>query len=228
MVSGRRLTLLLLAFVLLVFGYLYLGFGSSSVSRGASRALDLSPVEAGAPVPGNMAGDNSYGDVPKDELPPESTLGYRDTILSSEGQTLGLWEPSGFFSNSHGSGIRSRVRGPLILTDGALFTVPTGATLNFRYGGGVDFGRNVFDALAFEISDGELTRAEDSETGELRYLDVHPRAKPLSLPVEVPEMSGQKAVRVEMDVPPGVYVVSVSASVAEGNARYNFRVLVGE
>ena len=39
-------------------------------------------------------------------------------------------------------------------------------------------------------------------------------------------MVGQNPVRVEMDVPPGVYVVSVSASVEEGNARYNFRVVV--
>lgn len=39
-------------------------------------------------------------------------------------------------------------------------------------------------------------------------------------------MSGQKAFRVKMDVPPGVYVVSVSASVEERNARYNFRVVV--
>jgi hypothetical protein len=29
-----------------------------------------------------------------------------------------------------------------------------------------------------------------------------------------------------MDAPPGVYVICVTAPVAEGNARYNFRVAV--
>ncbi len=39
-------------------------------------------------------------------------------------------------------------------------------------------------------------------------------------------MTGQGAVGVKMDVPPGAYVVSVSAaSVEEGNARYSFRVI---
>ena len=38
-------------------------------------------------------------------------------------------------------------------------------------------------------------------------------------------MTGQGAVGVKMYVPPGAYVVSVSASVEEENARYSFRVI---
>ena len=82
---------MLVAFVLalLVFGYISFGLGSGSVFGGA-RAFNLSPLEADSAMPGNMAGDGSYGDVPEDELPPESTLSYRDTTLSLEGQILGL------------------------------------------------------------------------------------------------------------------------------------------
>lgn len=83
----------------------------------------------------------------------------------------------------------------------------------------MDLGRDVFDALAFKISDGDLMRAEDEKTGKLGYLEALPQARPLTLPVKVPDMVVQNPVRVEMDVPPGVYVVSVSASVEEGNAR---------
>ena len=131
-------------------------------------------------------------DAPEDKLPPESTLDNRDTTLSSEGQILGLWEPSGFFSGSNYSGIKSRTRGPLTLTDGELLAVSSGATLKFRYGSEVDLGRDVFDALAFEISDGELSRAEDAKIGELRYLEALPKTRPLVLIVDVPEIRGRK------------------------------------
>ena len=68
----------------------------------------------------------------------------------------------------------------------ALLTVPGRATLNFRYGAEVDLGRDVFDALAFKISDGDLMRAEDEKTGKLGYLEALPQARPLTLPVKVP------------------------------------------
>ena len=142
--------------------------------------------------------------------------------LSSEGEILGLWEPRGFFSRSNGSGVRSRAGVPLTLTNGEFLKVLAGVTLKFRYGGEVDLGRDVFDILAFEIA-----HAEQEQTGELRYLDAQPKAKkPVALPVEVPEMSGRETVGLEMNVPAGVYAVSVSALVDEGNARYNFRVVV--
>ena len=225
MTFGRRSVVLLVVFLLLILGYLLLGYGSGPVS-GRARAFDLLPVEVDAAVPANMPGDGSHDDAPEDKLPPESTLDNRDTTLSSEGQILGLWEPSGFFSGSNYSGIKSRTRGPLTLTDGELLAVSSGATLKFRYGSEVDLGRDVFDALAFEISDGELSRAEDAKTGELRYLEALPKTRPLVLIVDVPEITGQEAVGVRMDMPPGVYVVSMSVSVEEGNARYNFRVVV--
>ena len=46
------------------------------------------------------------------------------------------------------------------------------------------------------------------------------------LPARQPTMVGQEDVRIPADRPPGAYVVSVSAAVAEGNVRYNFRVVV--
>jgi hypothetical protein len=95
MTFGRRSVVLLVVSLLLILGYLLLGFGSGPVS-GRARAFDLFPVEVDAAVPTNMLGDGSYDDAPKDELPPEITLGNRrGTTLSSEGQILGLWEPSG-------------------------------------------------------------------------------------------------------------------------------------
>ena len=90
----------------------------------------------------------------------------------------------------------------------------------------MDLGRDVFDALTFEITGRELARAEDAETGDLRYLEALPKTRPLVLIVDVPEMTGQEAVGVRMDMRSGVYVVSVSVSVEEGNACYNFRVVV--
>ncbi len=111
-----------------------------------------------------------------------------------------------FFSGSNYSGIKSRTRGPLTLTNGELLAVSSGATLKFRYDSEVDLGRDVFDALAFEISDGELSRAGDAKTGELRYLEALPKTRPLVLVVDVPEMTGQEAVGVRMDMPPGVSI----------------------
>lgn len=98
--------------------------------------------------------------------------------------------------------------------------------MTFRYGGEIDFGRNVSDALALEISNAELWRVGTAETGELRYLHTQPKIRPLLLPVKVPKMARHKAVRVKVEVSPGTYVVSVSALMKERNARYNFRVVV--
>ena len=72
----------------------------------------------------------------------------------------------------------------------------------------------------------ESSRAVSVGTSEISYLEARPKARPLALTVEVPEVVGEKNVGVEMDVPPGVYAVSVSASVEEGNARYGFGVVV--
>ena len=154
MISGRKPALLtLVVFSLLVFGYVFFGFGQSSASGGA-QAFDLSPIETDAAVAGRMKGDSPHSDTQKHELPPESTLYYGGTTLSSEGQILGLWEPPGFFSRSNGSGIRSRTEGPLSSTDGKLLTVPAGATLKFRYGGEANSGLDLFDALALRLQTG--------------------------------------------------------------------------
>lgn len=79
-------------------------------------------------------------------------------------------------SSSNGSGLRGRVSSLLTLTGGGLLTVPAEASLKFRrYGWEMDRGRDIFDALAIEMADGEMMRAEDEETGKLNYLEVLPK-----------------------------------------------------
>ena len=107
---------------MLLLGYVLLA-GAGSGSSGA-RAFDLSPIETDAPVEGDMQGDGFHSAISQDDLPPESTLSHDRVSLTSQGQILGLWEVPGFFSPSNGSGIRSRVEGPLTMTDGEILTVP--------------------------------------------------------------------------------------------------------
>lgn len=198
MTFGRRSALLFGIFLLLVLGYILLGFCSGSVS-GEARAFALFPVEADAAVSGSMAGDDAYGDAAGRRAATRGWVGPPGYHLELVGPDPGVPGTVGLFSGSYGSGIKSRT---------------SGSTLNFRYGDEIDLARDVFDALAFEITDGELS-----------YLEARPETRPLVLPVEISEMTGQGAVGVKMDVPPGAYVVSVSASVEEGNARYSFRVI---
>lgn len=109
---------MLVAFVLvLLLGYVFLA-GADSGSGGA-RAFDLFSIETDAPVGGDMQGDGFHDATLQDDLPPQSTLSHDGIPLTSQGQILGLWEAPGFFSPSNGSGIRSRVEGPLTLTDSA-------------------------------------------------------------------------------------------------------------
>lgn len=114
----------------------------------------------------------------------------------------------------------------LPLSEGGLLVVPKGETLTFPYGGEMDKARDFFDALAFRVEDGELLYG--AETGLLElWADLEKGERPVVLPARQPTMAGEEGVRIAADLPPGVYVVSVSASVAEGEVRYNFRVSVG-
>ena len=87
--------------VLLLF--VLLGLGSDE-GLGGAVASDLVDVETDSRV-GGVSGEPAYpgGDPPpEDELPPESTMSYRASTLSSRGGILGLWEPRGWLSGSHG------------------------------------------------------------------------------------------------------------------------------
>lgn len=212
------------AVVLLLLAYLALGVAWEEGS-GEAMVTDLVPVEADVRVNGISGNPADFGDVPESDLPPESTLGHGGDTLNAQGEILGMWEPGGLFSGSTGSPSKNRADPYLTLTDGDLLTVPRGAILTFRYGGEVDPGRDVFDALVFEVEGGELSHAEDAGWLEI-WSDKSGASQPVALPARLSETLGQEVVEVKADVPPGVYVVSVSASVEEGNARYNFRVLV--
>lgn len=184
---------------------------------------DLVPVEADARVLGLSGDPADFGDMSESDLPPESSLGFRGNTVNAQGEILGTWEPDGLFSGDAGGPSKNRADPYLTLTDGRLLTVPQGASLTFRYGSEVDFGRDVFDALVFEVEGGELSHAEDAGWLEI-WSDESGASQPVALPARLSETLGQEAVEVKIDVPPGVYIVSASAE--EGNARYNFRVLV--
>lgn len=212
------------AVILLLLAYLGLGVAREE-GAGEVMVTDLVPVEADARAPG-VSGEPAYfGDMSEGDLPPESTLSHRGDASNAQGEILGIWEPGGLFSGSSGSPSKNRADPHLTLTDGDVLTVPRGATLAFRYGREMDLGRDLFDTLAFEVEEGELMHAEDGGWLELRD-DANATSRPLVPPTRLSEMVGQDVVEVKTDLPPGVHVISVSASVEEGNARYNFRVLV--
>lgn len=223
MIANRRSWLLLVALTALLLVSAFAFFGTGTSAPGGASASDLVPVPIDARVVGTLGGNPVFPG--EEDLPPESTLSYRGGTVSSDGEVLGSWEPPGLFSSSHGSGIRDRTAVPLTLTDGDLLEVSKGATLSFRYGGETEWG-DVFDATAFRLEDGELLRAQDVETSVPQYLSAKPGSRPAVLSIRVPEVVGQETVGVRMEVPPGFYVVSVSASVEEGNVRYGFRVVV--
>jgi hypothetical protein len=112
----------------------------------------------------------------------------------------------------------------LTLSSGNLLEVPSGAKPTFRYGVELE-PSYVLDALAFEINEEELSYGKDIGALEV-WGDLEEPSRPVAIPVSQPGMVGQEKVRIAADLPPGVYVISVAASVPEGDVRYNFRVLV--
>ena len=120
---------------------------------------------------------------------------------------------------------RNRADGFLTLSSGDLIEAPRDSKLTFRYGNELASSHS-FDALAFEVNEEELLYDEDIRTLEL-WSDPKVSSRPVVLPVTQPEVIGREKVRVTVDIPPGVHVVSVAVSAPEEDARYNFRVLVG-
>lgn len=203
----------------------FLLFGTdSNVTSGGGRATEVVPVAPAAKV-GRVSADLSLRGASKKDLPPESTLGFRRQTVSSAGEILGIWEPEGLFARSNEGAARGRTHGTLGLSDGNLLKIPTAnSELIFIYGG--DTGSiNFLDAMAFKVEKGELQYGEDTGTLTLEANDRSP-ARPVVLPLSRPELAVRKRVRIEADLPDGVYVVSVAAAVSEGGVRYNFRILV--
>ncbi|MDQ4106394.1 MAG: DUF4175 domain-containing protein [Actinomycetota bacterium] len=222
MIGVRSMAVIGIGGMVLLAGFLLFGFGSGEPS-GEGRAADLIPVAPAAKVK-RVSVDPSLINLPKGESPPESTLGFGGQSVSSAGEILGLWEPEGLLAGSSGGSARNRTDGTeLSLSDGGLLTVPGGSTLTFVYGGRQD-PANFFDALAFEVERGELFYNEDAGTLSLRQ--EAGESLPTVLRVREPETANHRRVRVVASLPPGVYVFSVAASVPEGDARYNVRVVV--
>lgn len=223
--------------IVLLLAYVIVGlpvYVEDAATTGESYEVTLVPVTPlDAPTSSAPRGF-SPGEKLPEGVPPESTLGYRGQVVSSTGELLGVWHRDGLFAGEHHSPFPvSRTEGDLPLSDGGLLSVPRGVKLRFDYGGEVDFGRTVFDVLAFGVEEGELLREDPggqlmvwdgaSPEGGVPSMDRTPRV--FGPPFEGPESTGRE-VRVRMNVPPGVYVVSVSVSARQGDARYNFRVEV--
>lgn len=206
--------------IVLLAGLLLFGFGSGEIPAGG-HASDPVPVAPAAKVE-LVSIDPSLRDLPEGERPPESTLGFDGRSVSSAGEILGVWEPEELLAGSSGGSARNRTDGTeLPLSDGGLLTVTGGSALTFIYGGRQD-PANFFDALAFEVERGELFYGE----GTLSLRQEAGDFLPTVLRVGQADTSNHKRVKVVANLPPGVYVVSVAASVPEGDARYNFRVAV--
>ena len=72
--------------------------------------------------------------------------------------------------------------------------------------------KDFFDVLAFKVEKGDLRRGSKTNALDLdTYTGKQPR--PVFLPSRQPEVVGEKLVKIPLDLAPGVYVVSVAASV---------------
>lgn len=228
MFGSRRIISIVVAavVVVLLLGVIFfisLGGGGYSVSsNGDDFGTEMVPVDPSSPVE-QVSEDPAFTDLPARDRPPESELRFRNQSLTSTGEILGIWEPDRWLADRNGGPAKNRADGYVTLSNGDLIEVPAGADLSFLYGdrSNVDF----FDALAFEVEEGELFHGKDIGILEL-WNDSKDSLRPIVLPVAQPELVGEKKVRVTADIPPGVYVISVAVSVPEGDARYNFRVLV--
>ncbi len=186
----------------------------------------MRPVNPSASVAGvsKNPGPPEEG-IPEADRPPTSTLGFEGRSVSSSGGILGAWEPRGWLNGEYYGVVRDRSDPMLPLSDGDLLVVPEGETLTLLYGGEVDKARDFLDALAFRAQDGELLYGAESGLLAL-WADLKKGEGPVVLPARQPTMVGEEGVGITTDLPPAVHVVPVSASVAEGDARYNFRVSV--
>lgn len=208
--------------IVLLAGLLLFGFGSGETPAGGN-ASDPVPVAPAAKVERVSVAPSLEG-LPEGERPPESTLSFGGRSVSSAGEILGVWEPEGLLAGSSGGSARNRTDGTeLPLSDGRLLTFPGGSALTFVYGGRQD-PANFFDALAFRVDRGELFYAED--TGTLSLRQEVGDSLPTVLRVRQSETINHKRIKVMANLPSGVYVVSITASVPEGDVRYNFRVAV--
>lgn len=210
--------------------------GVISDGNGETHHITLVPVTPlDAPTSSSPRGFSIDEELPEG-VPPESTLGHRRQAVTSTGELLSAWRRDDLFAgDAYPSFPASRSERDLPLSDGNLLSVPRGAALRFDYGGEIDFNRTIFDVLVFEVVEGELLREDLS--GQLMVLkgaspergmpDRRRPVRALIPPFQGPESLDGEA-RIDMNVPPGVYVVSVSVSTTEGDARYNFRVEVEE
>ncbi|MGB3634536.1 MAG: hypothetical protein WA982_10895 [Rubrobacteraceae bacterium] len=223
MFGSRRIAIVAVLIVVLV-GFVIFGLGTGEYSAsGGSYGTELVPVDPASKANG-VTGDPDIRAMPERDRAPESTLGFRGQRVSSAGQILGIWEPQRWMASKHGGPAENRADGYLTLSSGDLLEVPRGVELTFRYGGELEMS-HVFDSLAFEVNERELSYGKDIGSLEVSS-DLEDPYLPVVLPVTQPETVGQQKVLVTANLPPGVYVISVSASVPEGDVRYNFRVLI--
>lgn len=208
----------------LLVGFVIFGLGTGEYSAsGGSYGTELVPVEPTSEV-NEVSVDPEIRDIPARDRPPESTMSFRGQSVNSAGEILGIWEPQGWLATKNSGSARNRSDGYLMLSSGDLLEAPGGSELTFRYGGELEWSY-FFDALAFGVDDKSLFYGEDIGTLEV-WTDSKEAPRPVVLPVKQPETIDGKKVRVTVDLPPGVYVVSIAASVTEGDVRYNFRVRV--
>ncbi len=111
-------------------------------------------------------------------------FGLRTGEYSASGGSYGtgIWEPQRWMARKHGGMAENRADGYLTLSSGDLLKVPGGAELTFRYGGELEMSY-VFDALAFEVNEGELSYGKDIGSLEVSS-DLEDPHLPVVLPVK--------------------------------------------
>lgn len=224
MISIRVRVLFVVIVLLIGFVGVFGLLGAGSYSDGGSFSESLLVVDPEAQV-GSVPGLDFQEDIPVRDLPPESNLDSGGQMLRAGGEVIGVWEPQRLFAGKvYGFSGMNRSQGPLFLTDGNLLKTSRNATLKFRYGGDVDTVKDFFDVLAFKVEEGDLWRG--SKTNTVSFEAIDGQTWPTVLPSRQPEVIGEKIVKIPVDLAPGVYIISVAASVNQGAARYNFRVAV--
>ncbi len=188
--------------------------------------LEMIPVDPTSKVE-NVSAYPYRENIPSKELASNSSLGYRNRSINSVGEASNTTGPGQSPNTGNSSTIgttTNRADKKLALSSGDFLTVSGKSELSFRYGNKLK-PSYIFDARAFRVGKEELVYNEDAELLEL-WSDLKSPPRPVTTPVSQPEMVGQEELYVVTDLPPSVYVLSVSVSTPEGEARYNFRVVV--
>ncbi len=215
----RRIVVVALLIVLLA-GFVTFFIWSSVVPGGGAYSLEMIPVDPTSKVE-NVSAYPYRESIPTKEVASDSSMSYRGQSISSVGEApdiVGSEQSPNTGNDSTIGPTTNRTDKRLALSSGDFLTIPRRSELTFRYGNKLE-PSYALNARAFRVGEEELLYGENAELLEL-WSDLEDPFRPSKIPVSQPEVTGQEKMHVTIDLPTGVYVLSVSVSIPEGGARY--------